>query len=78
MSDLKKMLIGVTVYVITGKSESGDNYGPIVATNKPSEKYLKKLTYEWDGIPEEENGPGNYGSYVHLEVNKTKITDCEE
>ena len=36
------------VYVIIGKSESCDEYGPIVKLKKPTKIYLKELKEKWD------------------------------
>ena len=57
-------------YIVTGKSESGDNYGPKSYNYKPKELDLKQFIL--DETPEEINcgGPGDFGSYVHLKVNK--------
>lgn len=56
------------VWVVSGHSESGDDYGPYVFSKKPSKKALRDLAYSWDGDEEGDNGPGDYGSYVHLSV----------
>jgi hypothetical protein len=61
-----------TVWVVTGNSESGDEFGPITFRNKPTQKVLKQLAYDWDGT-EEQDGPGDYGSYVFLKVRETLI-----
>ena len=55
-----------SVWVVTGKSESGDDYGPWVFKTKPSQKRLKKLLREEAPGEWEEDGPGDFGSYVHL------------
>ena len=62
------------VFVVTGHSESGDDYGPEVFTKKPSKSQLKKLAHDWDG-DEDEDGPGHYGSYVYLEVSERDVKD---
>jgi len=59
----------MNVWVVTGKSESGDEYGPVVFERKPTDKTLKQLVFDWDG--NDGSGPGDYGSYVHL--TKTKV-----
>jgi hypothetical protein len=61
------------VWVVTGSSESGDNYGPIIYSNKPSNKELRELCGEWDAGDWE--GPGDYGSYVRLKVKQTEIKE---
>ena len=54
------------VYVVKGHSESGDHYVALFA-NKPTDDQLSDLCYKWDGDPEQD-GPGDYGSYVHLTI----------
>jgi len=54
------------VWCVTGHSESGDDYGPWLFDKKPTQKQLKKMLKEdcpneWD-----DEGPGAFGSYVHL------------
>lgn len=59
------------VWVVTGDSESGDDYGPFVFSKKPSKEKLRKLCEEhcdWG----EGDGPGNFGSYTYLTT-----TACE-
>lgn len=60
-----------TVWVVTGHSESGDDYGPMVYKNKPSDKTLKDLCESWDAG--DWDGPGDYDSYVHLNVEECEI-----
>lgn len=60
-----------SVWVVWGKSESCDDYGPVVFAQEPPEKTLKKLCYEWDGG--EGKGPGAYGSYIHLSVEECSV-----
>jgi hypothetical protein len=50
-----------------GESESGDSYGPFVFSTKPTEDLLKRIAHYCDG-GEEEDGPGDFGSYVFLGV----------
>ncbi len=59
------------VYVVTGTSESSDHYGPVVYAAKPSKQTLRTLAYDWDGG--EGDGPGDYGSYVYLSVDKCEV-----
>lgn len=61
------------IWVVSGKSESGDDYGPIAYSSKPSSKTLKKLVEEWDA--EDWDGPGDFGSYVHLTIDEVEIID---
>lgn len=55
----------MTVWCVTGHSESGDDYGPWLFNKKPTQKQLKKLLKE-DCPGEWDDGPGAFGSYVHL------------
>jgi hypothetical protein len=61
-----------TVWVVTGHSESGDDFGPLTFHNKPNPSRLKEIAYGWDGT-DEEDGPGDYGSYVYLTVTQTAV-----
>lgn len=82
----KKKKIDVTktksvgeVCVVTGHSESGDDYGPWVFTKRPSEEYMKAFLKEyaagdWD---DDEDGPGEFGSYVHLRYHTCSIDEIE-
>lgn len=68
------------MYIVTGESESGDNYGPELFAEKPTDEQLSKWAHERDGwhtagfdslqemIDAEEDGPGDYGSYVYVTV----------
>lgn len=60
------------IWVIVGESESGDFCGPDVVPFEPDDAYLSKWCYEYDGDPDEE-GPGNYGSYVYCNVTEHEI-----
>lgn len=62
-----------TVWIVTGHSESGDDYGPVAFSYKPSDIELEDLACLWDGKDNEE-GPGDYGSFVYLTVKETEIT----
>jgi len=66
-----------SVWVVTGKSESGDDYGPTVYETKPTEETLRLLAHGWDGNFDNddnyEEGPGDYDSWVFLTVSKRKI-----
>lgn len=59
------------VWVVTGHSESGDDYGPEVYAQKPSDKTLKALVGSWDA--DDWCGPGHYGSYVYLKIEERKV-----
>jgi hypothetical protein len=56
------------MWIVTGSSESGDNYGPLAFSKNPSKKMLSTIAFCWDGNPEEKQGPGFDGSYVYLKV----------
>lgn len=60
------------VWVITGHSESGDDFGPEVFSEKPPEKLQKALAHSWDGDDAFE-GPGSFGSFVYLTVTEAKV-----
>lgn len=72
------------IVVITGKSESGDDYGPWLFTSQPNEKQLKNFLRQVaegefvDGVETEDDdeaGPGVYGSYLHIEIHECNIDD---
>ena len=67
------------VTVIIGKSESGDDYGPWVFYNTPSEKELEVfLREECVGEFPEENedeGPGIFGSYLYVSIHEIEVLD---
>lgn len=54
------------VWVVTAKSESGDDYGPWVFSSRPTEATLKKLVRAQGEDGEDCDGPGVFGSYLHL------------
>lgn len=60
------------VWVVVGNSESGDDFGPVVFKDKPTDEKLKELCFNWDG-DEKECGPGMYGSYVYLDVSCCEV-----
>ncbi len=62
------------VYVLTGRSESGDYFGPLVFSIKPSTQKLRRIAFEWDG-DEGNEGPNSFGSYVSLALFKVTIDD---
>lgn len=81
---MKRAKIAVTqpvvskVWVSWGKSESGDNYGPYVFSEKPTNKQLEKF---WkseliggDWTPNEP-GPGSWGTCVHVQLEATTVLD---
>lgn len=64
------------VWVVVGKSESGDDFGPYVFSKKPTAKQIKKLCLDADS-DEELDGPGYAGSYVYPEVYSC-VVDTDE
>ena len=62
------------IWVITGVSESADHYGPFLFSKKPTKELLKKMAYMCDGY-EEEEGPGDFGSYVYLKTNEVEVDE---
>jgi len=57
------------MWIVTGNSESGDKYGPTKFDHEPTKKELSEWCHSRDGDPDG-NGPGDYGSYIYVEVNK--------
>lgn len=55
------------VWVVTAKSESGDDYGPWVFSEKPTEARLKRLVRTQGEDGEDCDGPGDFGSYLHVD-----------
>lgn len=54
------------VYVMSFKTESGDDLGSWIFNKKPTDKQLEKILREdypgeWD-----DDGPGIFGSYIHV------------
>lgn len=58
------------VWVVTGESESGDDYGPKRYNKKPDKEDLKNFITDYTQEDIEIDGPGDFGSYVHLKVEK--------
>ena len=57
------------IWIVTATSESGDDYGPTRYDHKPTKKDLREFI-EKTGEELDCGGPGDYGSYVHLKVDK--------
>ena len=72
MASKKSSLIGQTVWVLTGHSESGDDFGPLVFAKKPTEREQKEIAFSWDG-DEGRDGLGDYGSYVSLTLSEVEV-----
>lgn len=62
------------IFVVTGSSESGDDYGPEVFKKKPTEEQLKSFVKSCEGVIDGE-GPGVYGSYIHLKVTEKELME---
>ena len=60
------------VWVVTGESESSDKYGPFVFSKKPNKAKLKEICKQCDWPDDDDDGPGDFGSYTTL-----KVTECE-
>ena len=56
-----------TVWVVEGKSESGDEW-VAVFSRKPTGYTKKKLAFQWDGDIDDPTGSGYEGSYVNITV----------
>ncbi len=61
------------IFIVTGKSESGDSYGPELFKKEPTQEQLKELAHKWDFFDGE--GPGDFGSYVHLKVRERDVME---
>lgn len=57
------------IWIVTAHSESGDDYGPKRYNHEPTEKDLRAFIAA-TGEELDCDGPGDFDSYVHLEVNK--------
>ena len=68
-----------TVHVITFKSESGDDYGPFVFNRMPSDKELEKfLRFYCEQEFDDDDGPGIFGSCLHMQMNcEIEITELK-
>jgi hypothetical protein len=58
------------VWVVTGTTESGDTLIPEVFTKEPTDESLKEICDNWDPGP---RGPGNFESYVYLEIYNVEV-----
>lgn len=58
------------IWIISGYSESGDDYGPKRYDHEPTKQDMKDFIA--NETPEELDigGPGDFNSYVHLDVTK--------
>jgi hypothetical protein len=62
------------VWVVTGKSESGDDYGPFILSKKPTKAKLKEICRrcDWDG----DDGPGDFGSHTYLTTTECTVDEA--
>lgn len=63
----------VKVWAVLADSESSDHYGPFLYHKKPTEEQLETLAKELDYG--DGNGPGDFGSYVYLDVKEVSFED---
>ena len=61
------------IWAVTGQSESGDDYGPYLYHKYPTDEQLTALVKVLDYG--DGDGPGDYGSYVHLTIRLAKFED---
>lgn len=61
-----------TIWVVVGRSESGDDYGPKVFQEEPTDEELKALALSWD-VDGDGKGPGDYGTYIHIKIKETEV-----
>lgn len=54
-----------TIYIVTGRTESGDTISPRAFRERPTNGQLRDLC---EFVPEDGPGPGNFGSYTYLTV----------
>jgi hypothetical protein len=72
---------GDTVWVTWAESESGDDYGRYVLAHEPSNKELEEFWRERaesefpveDDEGELDEGPGDWGSWLHVRVEECVI-----
>ena len=63
-----------TYWIVLGDSESGDHYGPILLSEKPADKLLKKIIHNWE-YTGDKHGPGDFGTYVYLTIHEVEINE---
>lgn len=74
--DVEKLESAGVVCVVTGHSESGDDYGPWVFDQKPSDEFMKAFLEVYapgEYPPSEDDGPGIFGSELHLHFHACTI-----
>jgi len=56
------------VWTISFVSESSDDYGPYLFDREPTEEELRAFVKTFgDDAPKDADGPGIFGSYLHVE-----------
>ena len=61
------------VWVLTGKSESGDDCGPTAYLHKPTDQEISDWCHARDGVgtgSAAKDGPGYDGSWVHMNLHE--------
>lgn len=58
------------IWIVTGHSESGDDYGPKRYDHEPTQEDLRNFIKNETGEELDCDGPGDFDSYVHLKVDK--------
>lgn len=56
------------IWIVRGKSESGDSYGPKRYNYEPTEEDLRNFIKNETDEELDCDGPGDFDSYVYLEV----------
>ena len=65
--------ISCTQYIVSARSELGDEYGPFFFQKRPTNNDLYEII-KGTGEKLHIGGPGEFGSYVHLKVKEVEIT----
>lgn len=65
------------IAIVVAKGESGDDYGPWAFAKKPSASKLEKFLREQceQEFTDDNDGPGEYGSYLHIQIHETEIIE---
>lgn len=71
---LKDMSTPLNIWIVEGRSESGDYYQEIFG-HEPSDHELTELAFSWDGDRTKPWGPGFAGSWVHITTEHRQITE---
>lgn len=61
------------VCVVTGNSESGDEYGPWVFSQKPTDEQLEAFLREKAPGEFESEGPGDFGGYLQVTTTVVEV-----